>query len=111
MGERLGIPMSVKHRLYLQIGDHVMHRQYEQWGAGVVVEAMTSVLAGGTCLVRVDFEDGQQRTFDNNLESQSCCYYFGIRRHQHALFDSDGNGNAPRRPRRSRRPTKPQLEE
>ena len=52
---------------------------------------MTSVLDGGTCLVRVNFEDGQQRTFDNNLDSQSCCYFFGVRRHQHPLLDPDGD--------------------
>ena len=83
--------MSAKHRLYLRVGDYVIHRHYEEWGAGEVVEEMTSVLDGGTCLVRVDFEDGQQRTFDNNLDSQSCCYFFGVRRHQHPLFDPAGD--------------------
>ena len=41
---------------------------------------MTSSLAGGTCLVRVLFEDGQQRTFSNDLDSKQCCYCFGLRR-------------------------------
>lgn len=83
--------MPVRHRLYLRVGDFVVHPRYEEWGAGKVVEEMTSVLEGGTCLVRVNFEDGQQRTFDNNLDSPSCCYFFGIRRHQHPLFDLDGD--------------------
>lgn len=72
--------MAVKHRLYLRVGDPVAHRDHEEWGNGTVVEQMTSVLEGGTCLVRVNFADGQQRTFDNNLDSQSCCYFFGLRR-------------------------------
>lgn len=102
--------MPVRHRLYLRVGDFVVHLRYEEWGAGKVVEEMTSVIEGGTCLVRVNFEDGQQRTFDNNLDSPSCCYFFGIRRHQHPLFDPDGDpdfGIAGRgRPqRRSRRTT------
>lgn len=83
--------MPVRHRLYLRVGDFVVHPRYEEWGAGKVVEEMTSVIEGGTCLVRVNFEDGQQRTFDNNLDSPSCCYFFGIRRHQHPLFDPDGD--------------------
>lgn len=102
--------MPVRHRLYLRVGDFVVHPRYEEWGAGKVVEEMTSVIEGGTCLVRVNFEDGQQRTFDNNLDSPSCCYFFGIRRHQHPLFDPDGDpdfGIAGRGTpqRRSRRPT------
>lgn len=83
--------MPVRHRLYLRVGDFVVHPRYEEWGAGKVVEEMTSVINGGTCLVRVDFEDGHQRTFDNNLDSPSCCYFFGIRRHQHPLFDPHGD--------------------
>ncbi len=83
--------MSAKHRLYLRVGDYVIHRHYEEWGTGEVVEEMTSVLEGGTCLARVNFEDGQQRTFDNNLDSQSCCYFFGVRLHQHPLLAPDGD--------------------
>jgi hypothetical protein len=74
-------------RLYLRLGDKVFHANYSQWGEGVVVEVMTSVLIGGTCLVRILFEGGQQRTFNNDLDSEICCYYFGIRRSQHPLFD------------------------
>ena len=79
--------MDGKPRLYLRLGDKVVHMNYGEWGGGVVVEEMTSVLIGGTCLVRILFEDGQQRTFNNDLDSEICCYYFGIRRYQHPLFD------------------------
>ena len=88
-----------KKRLFLRLGDKVVHVHYEQWGLGAVVEEMTSVIAGGTCLVRILFEDGQQRTFNNDLDSEQCCYYFGVRREQHRLFDA-----AP--PRRSARSAK-----
>ena len=63
------------------------HVNYEEWGGGIVVEEMTSVLVGGTCLVRILFEDGQQRTFNNDLDSDLCCYYFGVRRSQFPLFE------------------------
>ena len=90
--------LSAKKRLFLRLGDRVIHAHYEQWGLGAVVEEMTSSIAGGTCLVRILFEDGQQRTFNNDLDNDQCCYYFGLRREQHQLF-----GAAPRRPAR---PTK-----
>lgn len=75
-------------RLYLRLGDRVIHLNYEEWGEGVVVEEMTSVLVGGTCLIRIQFEDGQQRTFNNDLDNELCCYYFGVRRSRHPLFGS-----------------------
>jgi hypothetical protein len=68
-------------RLYLRVGDQVTHKTYNQWGVGVVVEVMTSIVPGGTCLVRVRFQDGRLRTFNNDLDSEGCCYYFGIRRY------------------------------
>src|SRR2546427_3252003 len=67
-------------RLYLRLGDRVHHTEHEEWGEGAVVEEMTSVLEGGTCLVRVMFADGRQRTFHNDLESDLCCYFFGVRK-------------------------------
>ncbi len=89
-------------RLYLRLGDKVAHRQHQEWGEGAVVEEMTSSLPGGTCLVRILFEDGQQRTFNNDMENELCCYYFGIRKYWQ--FDFDGlrparrrSGRAPRR--------------
>jgi hypothetical protein len=91
-----------KQRLYLRLGDQVVHLNYGEWGGGVVVEEMTSIVVGGTCLVRILFEDGQQRTFNNDLDSDTCCYYFGVRRHQHPLFDV----RRPRATRSAKRLTK-----
>lgn len=68
-------------RLYLRVGDEVTHLRYEQWGIGVVMEVMTSSVPGGTCLARVRFQDGQLRCFNNDLDNEACCYYFGLRRY------------------------------
>lgn len=86
-------------RLYLRLDDVVTHRDYRQWGEGRVVEEMTSTVPGGTCLVRVQFQDGRLRTFNNDLDAQSCCYYFGVRKQWDAgaLF-----GEAPAAPARPR---------
>lgn len=67
-------------RIYLRLGDRVTHLWHEEWGEGAVVEERTSVVPGGTCLVRLLFEDGQQRTFNNDLDHEQCCYFFGVRR-------------------------------
>jgi len=74
-------PWSERKRLFLRVGDEVSHVRYEQWGIGVVVEAMTSSVPGGTCLARVRFQDGQLRCFNNDLDNEACCYYFGVRRY------------------------------
>jgi hypothetical protein len=68
-------------RLYLRVGDEVNHIRYEEWGLGVVMEIMTSSIPGGTCLARVRFQDGQLRCFNNDLDNEACCYYFGVRRY------------------------------
>jgi hypothetical protein len=70
-----------RKRLFLAVGDEVSHMRYEQWGIGVVTETMTSSVPGGTCLARVRFQDGQLRCFNNDLDNESCCYYFGVRRY------------------------------
>lgn len=44
---------------------------------------MTSSVPGGTCLTRIRFQDGQLRVFDNDMDSERCCYYFGMRRYWH----------------------------
>jgi hypothetical protein len=75
-------------RLYLRLGDKVVHHSYGEWGEGVVVEEMTSSVAGGTCLVRIRFRDGRQRTFNNDMDNEMCCYYFGIRKFWHLGFES-----------------------
>ena len=68
-------------RLFLRVGDEVTHVRYEEWGIGVVMECMTSSVPGGTCLTRIRFQDGQLRCFNNDLDNESCCYYFGVRRY------------------------------
>jgi hypothetical protein len=73
--------LSERKRLYLRVGDEVNHLRYDEWGIGVVMEAMTSSVPGGTCLVRIRFQDGQLRCFNNDLDNESCCYYFGVRRY------------------------------
>jgi hypothetical protein len=89
----LNIALTLKHfhrcndksaegkRLYLRVGDEVNHLRYEEWGIGVVMEVMTSSIPGGTCLARVRFQDGQLRCFNNDLDNEACCYYFGVRRY------------------------------
>lgn len=71
-------------RLYLRVGDEVNHLHYEEWGIGVVMEIMTSSVPGGTCLARVRFQDGHLRCFNNDLDNEACCYYFGVCRYWNA---------------------------
>jgi len=66
-----------KH-IYLKVGDKVFHKNYRSWGGGVVVETRESDLPGGLCFVRILFQDGKQRVFDNSYESACCCYYTGV---------------------------------
>jgi hypothetical protein len=72
--------LDAEKRLFLRLGDRVHHADYEAWGIGAVVEVMTSIVPGGTCLVRILFEDGQQRTFNNDMDNELCCCFFGIRK-------------------------------
>jgi len=69
----------MKPRLYLKVGDTVRHLHQGAWGDGQVVEEKHSVLPGGICLVRVLFDDGIERSFINNLDSELCCFYAGVR--------------------------------
>lgn len=73
--------LKERKRLFLRVGDEVTHVRYEEWGIGVVMECMTSSVPGGTCLTRIRFQDGQLRCFNNDLDNESCCYYFGVRRY------------------------------
>lgn len=66
-------------RLYLKVGDVVRHLRYSYWGDGRVIEERHSTLPGGICIVRILFEDGIERSFINDLDSQCCCYYLGLR--------------------------------
>jgi hypothetical protein len=90
--------VTADKRIYLRLGDSVTHRNYEEWGEGVVVEEMTSTVPGGTCLVRILFQDGRQRTFNNDLDNELCCYYFGIRKQ--LQFDFEGVTRSQRTTRR-----------
>ena len=65
--------------MYLKVGDKVNHLKYSTWGVGEVVEEKHSLLSGGFCLVRILFEDGNERSFINDMENECCCYYAGIR--------------------------------
>ena len=81
VGTDEGSILRERKRLFLGVGDEVTHVRYEEWGIGVVMECMTSSVPGGTCLVRIRFQDGQLRCFNNDLDNDTCCYYFGMRRY------------------------------
>jgi hypothetical protein len=70
-------PRMAKHT-YLRVGDKVFHKKFKSWGGGMVTETWASELPGGTCYVRILFQDGKQRVFDNDFDSVNCCYYTGI---------------------------------
>jgi hypothetical protein len=76
-------------RLYLRLGDRVYHEGHQEWGLGAVVEEMTSSVEGGTCLVRILFDDGSQRTFNNDLDHEMCCYFMGLKRERTFDWDLD----------------------
>lgn len=95
---------SVKEkRLYLRLGDRATHLLHEEWGEGAVVEERTSIVPGGTCLVRLLFEDGRQRTFNNDLDNEQCCYFFGVRRILSVSLEEILPRAARARPRRARK--------
>jgi hypothetical protein len=70
-------PKSEK-RTYLRVKDKVFHEKFKSWGGGIVMETWSSGLPGGMCFVRILFQDGKQRVFDNDFDSACCCYYTGI---------------------------------
>jgi hypothetical protein len=70
-------PKQERHT-YLHVGDKVLHKKFKSWGGGIVMETWASELPGGMCYVRILFQDGKQRVFDNNFDSACCCYYTGI---------------------------------
>lgn len=72
--------MRADHSPYLSVGDKVYHKRFARWGVGIVVEERSSGLPGGFCYVRINFQDGHMRVFDNNIRSVNCCYYAGIER-------------------------------
>ncbi|MCJ7748351.1 MAG: hypothetical protein MUP27_11480 [Desulfobacterales bacterium] len=70
-------PVRKKHT-YLRVGDKVFHKKFKSWGGGIVIETWSSDLPGGLCFVRILFQDGKKRVFDNSFDSACCCYYTGI---------------------------------
>jgi hypothetical protein len=70
-------PKSERHT-YLRVGDKVFHKKFKSWGGGIVIETKSSDLPGGMCFVKILFQDGKQRVFDNSYDSACCCYYAGI---------------------------------
>ena len=70
-------PKREKHT-YLRVGDKVVHKKFKFWGGGIVMETRDSELPGGMCYVRILFQDGKERIFDNDLGSVSCCSHTGI---------------------------------
>lgn len=67
-----------EQRTYLRVGDKVFHKKFRSWGGGIVMETRASEVPGGMCYVRILFQDGKQRVFDNDFDSVCCCYYTGI---------------------------------
>ena len=70
-------PRVEKHT-YLRVGDKVYHKKFKSWGGGIVIETWASDLPGGLCFVRILFQDGKKRVFDNSFDSACCCYRTGI---------------------------------
>lgn len=70
--------MKVERHTYLRVGDKVFHKKFKSWGGGIVIETWASNLPGGICYVRILFQDGKKRVFDNSFDSVYCCYYTGI---------------------------------
>ena len=69
---------KVEKHTYLRVGDRVYHKKHKSWGGGIVIETRASDLPGGLCFVRILFQDGKQRVFDNSFDSACCCYHTGI---------------------------------
>jgi hypothetical protein len=79
------------YAIYLRVGDYVYHKKFARWGMGIVVEERRSEVPGGFCYVRINFQDGKMRVFDNNYKSENCCYYAGIKKvHTEQLEEATG---------------------
>lgn len=62
----------------MTVGDQVIHSRYPQWGVGRVIEVWRGDLPGGRDYVKVVFEDGRVRVFDNSLDSSTYCVRAGL---------------------------------
>jgi len=67
-------------RLYLSVGEKVVHLRHPEWGVGEVVEEVNSTVPGGLSLVKIEFLHAGSKTFNNNIDSLYCCYHAGVRR-------------------------------
>ncbi len=68
-------------KLYLAVGEEVVHTRHPEWGVGTVVEEMNSVVPGGASMIRVEFKNAGVRTFNNNIDSVFCCIHAGLVRY------------------------------
>ncbi|OGQ46885.1 MAG: hypothetical protein A2W63_02915 [Deltaproteobacteria bacterium RIFCSPLOWO2_02_44_9] len=73
--------MEETRRLYLRAGETVIHLRHPEWGVGEVREEINSTIPGGISMVKISFSDGKRRVFNNDMDSEFCCYYGGVRRH------------------------------
>jgi hypothetical protein len=67
-------------KLFLSLGEEVIHLRHPEWGVGKVVEEKNSTVPGGISFVKIDFPLAGDKTFDNNIESLYCCYHAGVRK-------------------------------
>lgn len=72
--------MGMRSFLFVRVGDEVFHARYPEWGVGRVIEEWCGNLPGSRSFVKVAFEDGKVRIFDNDFHSASCCYWAGLRK-------------------------------
>ncbi len=66
-------------RFYIKILLYYHRRPKVSTPVGEVVEEKHSILSGGFSFVRIIFEDGNRRSFINDMDNECCCYYSGIR--------------------------------
>lgn len=92
--------MIADYSLYLRVGDHVYHKRFTRWGMGTVIEERRSELPGGFCYVRINFQDGKVRVFDNNFKSVNCCYYAGIEKLEPKYVAVEEDRPAKKKPKR-----------
>lgn len=69
---------DITARIFLRFSDRASHRDHPEWGEGKVVHISTSTLPGGAAYVRILFDDGKERTFNNDLNDARCAYYMGL---------------------------------
>lgn len=73
-------------RLFLSLGEFVIHTRFPHWGIGEVIEESNSTIPGGLSLVRIKFEafgsEDESKTFNNNIDSEHCCYHAGVRKYE-----------------------------